>query len=65
MTLVPLHQALADPSIYSESTASVEIRETHISLVFLTDEYAYKIKKPVSSVRYQSSRSPFVRPGWI
>jgi hypothetical protein len=33
MTLVPLYQALADPSTYPESTASAEIRETHIALV--------------------------------
>ena len=48
MTLAALRQALADPAIYPEPTAAVEVRETHISLVFLTDQYAYKIKKPVN-----------------
>lgn len=47
MTLQALRQALSDPAIYPEPTSTVEIRETHISLVFLTDQYAYKIKKPV------------------
>jgi aminoglycoside phosphotransferase family enzyme len=32
---------------YSETTGSVELIETHISWIFLTDEFAYKLKKPV------------------
>ncbi len=47
MTLAALRQALVDPVIYPDPTSAVEVRETHISLVFLTDQYAYKIKKPV------------------
>jgi aminoglycoside phosphotransferase family enzyme/predicted kinase len=47
MTLTALREALSDPTIYPEPTTTVEVRETHISLVFLTDQYAYKIKKPV------------------
>jgi hypothetical protein len=47
MTLSALRQALSDPAIYPEPTTAVEVRETHISLVFLTDQHAYKIKKPV------------------
>jgi aminoglycoside phosphotransferase family enzyme/predicted kinase len=47
MTVAALHQALTDPGIYPEPTTRVEVRETHISLVYLTDRYAYKIKKPV------------------
>ncbi len=39
--------ALADPGFYPERPASVEIRETHISWVFLTPERAYKLKKPL------------------
>ncbi|GIX47209.1 MAG: kinase [Candidatus Tectimicrobiota bacterium] len=42
-----LRAALADPAFYPEPTTRVEVRETHISLVFLTDRYAYKLKKPV------------------
>jgi aminoglycoside phosphotransferase family enzyme/predicted kinase len=35
------------PASYPEATGSVELRETHISRVFLTDHAAYKIKKPL------------------
>jgi uncharacterized protein len=45
---VALHETLQDPAIYPEPTTAIEVRETHISVVFLTDHYAYKIKKPVS-----------------
>lgn len=38
---------LSDPATYAEGTGRIELRETHISRVFLTDEYAYKVKKPV------------------
>ncbi len=48
MDIAVLRQALQDPAVYPEPTSTVEVRETHISLVFLTDHYAYKIKKPVS-----------------
>jgi len=47
MTLSALRQDLGDPAIYPEPTTKVDMRETHISLVFLTDQHAYKIKKPV------------------
>jgi hypothetical protein len=33
---------------YPDPTRKVEFTETHISLVFLTDDYVYKIKKPVN-----------------
>jgi aminoglycoside phosphotransferase family enzyme/predicted kinase len=36
-----------DPSSYPEHPISVQVIETHISWVFLTDRYAYKLKKPV------------------
>ena len=39
--------ALLDPAAYPEPTSSVELIQTHISWVFLTDRYAYKVKKPV------------------
>jgi aminoglycoside phosphotransferase family enzyme len=38
---------LRRPQSYPEPTATVEVRETHMSWVFLTDRYAYKLKKPV------------------
>lgn len=42
-----LIQALLDPRAYPEPTARVELVQTHISYVFLTDRFAYKVKKPV------------------
>ena len=38
---------LRNPRTYAERTRTVEVVETHISWVFLTDHYAYKLKKPV------------------
>jgi aminoglycoside phosphotransferase family enzyme len=35
------------PSSYRERTHDVSLIETHISWVFLTDRFAYKLKKPV------------------
>lgn len=39
--------ALLDPAAYPDSTATVALIQTHISWVFLTDHFAYKVKKPV------------------
>jgi hypothetical protein len=47
MTRVAGCDALQQPDIYPDPTSTVEVRETHISLVYLTDHYAYKIKKPL------------------
>ncbi len=47
MDVTALREALQDPAVYPEPTTIIEVRETHISLVFLTDRYAYKFKKPV------------------
>ena len=38
---------LSRPEAYPESTRRVELVETHMSWVFLTDTRAYKMKKPV------------------
>jgi aminoglycoside phosphotransferase family enzyme len=38
---------LARPEAYPETTSSVDTKETHMSWVFLTDDFAYKLKKPV------------------
>jgi aminoglycoside phosphotransferase family enzyme len=40
-------QFLLRPESYPDSTLQVETVETHMSWVFLTDSYAYKLKKPV------------------
>jgi uncharacterized protein len=36
-----------DPGAYPEPTLGVALIQTHISWVFLTDSFAYKVKKPV------------------
>jgi aminoglycoside phosphotransferase family enzyme len=41
MEIAGLREVLQDPAVYPEPTTSVAGRETHISLVFLTDRYAY------------------------
>jgi aminoglycoside phosphotransferase family enzyme len=38
---------MSNPEIYPHSVSKLEQRKTHISYVFLTGPYAYKIKKPV------------------
>jgi len=47
MDIPSLQKALLDPKIYPDLPKEVEFIETHISLVFLTREYVYKVKKPV------------------
>ncbi|MHA2497414.1 MAG: phosphotransferase [Candidatus Hodarchaeales archaeon] len=39
---------LSHSESYPHPTGSIELRETHISWVFLTDELVYKVKKPVT-----------------
>lgn len=48
MTQAALLDALRSPAMYPEATRKVEVHETHISVVFVTDHYAYKIKKSVN-----------------
>jgi aminoglycoside phosphotransferase family enzyme/predicted kinase len=43
-----LIEALSDPAAYPEPVDRVEVRQTHISVVFLTRDHAYKVKKPVT-----------------
>lgn len=40
-------EGLRDPSAYPHETGGIEVVETHISLLFLTGRYAYKVKKNV------------------
>lgn len=42
-----LPEALRDPRCYGPGVHEVRLAETHISWVFLTGRYAYKVKKPV------------------
>jgi len=40
--------ALLNPRVYPDAARQVELIQTHISYVFLTESHAYKIKKPVN-----------------
>ena len=42
-----LPDALMDPAAFPHDPPTVELRETHISWVFLAGDKAYKVKKPV------------------
>ncbi len=46
--LQDLITALSRPDFYPEKTSGITFIQTQMSCVFLTDEYAYKIKKPVN-----------------
>lgn len=52
MTQIPdtetLIKALLEPGIYPHKTSQIELVQTQMSLVFLTGDYAYKVKKPVN-----------------
>jgi len=41
-------QALLDPKAYPDTSQRVELVQTQMSFVFLTDNYVYKVKKPVN-----------------
>ena len=41
-------QSMMDPKTYDEKVDRVRMIQTHISWVFLTGKYAYKVKKPVN-----------------
>jgi len=43
-----LVEAMLKPDTYPEVTGKIELIQTHISFVFLTEKYVYKVKKPVN-----------------
>jgi hypothetical protein len=43
-----LDRAMRDAAFYPHPVEAITVRETHISRVYLTGRYAYKLKKPVS-----------------
>lgn len=45
--LPPLVRAMSEPGFYPHRPHGVELRQTHISYVFLTDDLVFKVKKPV------------------
>lgn len=44
---IGLVNSLMDPAAFQHPAGKIELIETHISWVILTDEYVYKIKKPI------------------
>src|SRR5262245_57539521 len=48
MELTRLIADLSSPAAYPEPVGSVEVRQTHISAVFLAGDHVYKVKKPVT-----------------
>jgi aminoglycoside phosphotransferase family enzyme len=44
----PLVEAMLNPQTYPEETSIIDLIQTHISFVFLTEKYVYKVKKPVN-----------------
>ena len=47
MDVTTLIEFLQDPAAYPEGPKAVALVQTHISWVFIGDEYVYKVKKPV------------------
>ncbi len=47
MTASQLLARMSEPAFYREPTKRVDVVQTHISTIFLTDSFAYKVKKPV------------------
>ena len=47
MDVSSLQKALLNPEIYPDRPAVIKFMETHISLLFLTGDHVYKVKKPV------------------
>ena len=47
MDLAQMIKALSDPTAYPDPVGEVEVRQTHISAVFLAGPHVYKVKKPV------------------
>jgi uncharacterized protein len=43
----PLIEAMMRPAFYPDSPADVELKQTHISYVFVAGDFVYKVKKPV------------------
>ncbi len=47
MKIYNLVEALKSPSVYPDYPREVRTAETHISYLFFTGNYVYKVKKPV------------------
>jgi aminoglycoside phosphotransferase family enzyme len=42
-----LVEAMMRPEFYPDSPARVEVKQTHISYLFIAGDFVYKVKKPV------------------
>jgi len=49
-------RAMLRPEVYPGVARGIELRQTHVSCVFLTEDFAYKIKKPVRLPFLDASR---------
>jgi len=47
-SLAEIVRALSDPRLYPDATSRVEVVQTQMSVVFLADDFVYKLKKPVN-----------------
>ena len=54
--LPPLVEVMMRPEFYPDSPAQVELKQTHISYVFVAGDFVYKIKKPVHFAFLDCSR---------
>jgi aminoglycoside phosphotransferase family enzyme/predicted kinase len=52
----PLVEAMIRPGFYPDSPARVELKQTHISYVFVAGDFVYKVKKPVRFTFLDCSR---------
>ena len=43
----PWRNALSDPATYPHALRDIQVIQIHLSVVALTGDYAYKLKKPV------------------
>lgn len=51
-----LIDAMSGANFYPNGSGKIDVRQTHISYVFLAGEYAYKVKKPVQLPFVDSSK---------
>ena len=54
-------KALLKPDIYPHEVSNIELIETHISWIFLTGRYAYKLKKPLKNIEETLLIKPIIR----
>ena len=65
VTLPEKIRFLRTPASYPVRTSSVETRETHLSWVFLTEQRAYKLKKPMRNEFVNLATSAARRAGQL